>query len=209
MGRKRTLVCDLLFPHLAPAGIDRRVVCVGRKGVQDIARANLVQQILRIVRVEGILHRIEVIEIAKEFVEAVDGGQEFVPVSQVVLTELPGGVAQFFQGGRDGGRLGRHADLRAGLANRRQSGADRQFTGDEVGSAGRATRLRIVVRKDGTLTSEFVDVGGPSRHQATVIRADIPHADVIAHDEKNVGLRLGEGKAWGDCHQEGDQYCCQ
>ena len=42
MGRERTHVCDLLFAYLAPAGINRRVVGVGRKTVQDIARANLV-----------------------------------------------------------------------------------------------------------------------------------------------------------------------
>jgi hypothetical protein len=46
-------------------------------------------------------------------------------------------------------------------------------------------------------------------HHATVISADIPHADVIAHDENNVGLRMGEGQARGDCHQEYDQCRCK
>ena len=57
-----------------------------------------------------VLHRVEVIEIAEEFVEPVDGGQELVPVSQVVLPELSGGVAQLFQSGGDGRCLGRDAD---------------------------------------------------------------------------------------------------
>ena len=42
MGGQRSHVDDLLLAHLAPAGIDRGVVSVGRKSVQDIARADLV-----------------------------------------------------------------------------------------------------------------------------------------------------------------------
>ena len=41
----------------------------------------------------GVFHRVEVIEVAEELVEAVDGGQELVPVAEVVLAELAGGVA--------------------------------------------------------------------------------------------------------------------
>jgi hypothetical protein len=37
MGRERTLVDDLLLAYLAPAGVDRRVVLVGRPTVEDVA----------------------------------------------------------------------------------------------------------------------------------------------------------------------------
>ncbi len=37
---------------------------------------------------------IEVVKIAKELVEAMNGGQELVAVTEMVLAELPGHVAQ-------------------------------------------------------------------------------------------------------------------
>ena len=103
--------------------------------MHDVARANLRQKILRIIRVPRVLHRIEVIEIAPELIEPVDAWQELVLVSQVVLAELPGGVAQLLQRGRDRRRLRRNADLGAGLADRGHPGTDRQLAGDEVGSS--------------------------------------------------------------------------
>src|ERR1019366_3070278 len=50
--------------------------------------------ILRIVRVFRLFLGIEVIEVPVKLVEAVDGGQEFVAVAEVVLTNLSGGVSQ-------------------------------------------------------------------------------------------------------------------
>jgi hypothetical protein len=48
----------------------------------------------RPVRQLGLLLGVEVVEVAEELVEAMDRGQELVPVAEVVLAELPGGVAQ-------------------------------------------------------------------------------------------------------------------
>jgi hypothetical protein len=41
------------------------------------------------------------------------------------IAELPGGVSHFLHGRGNGGRFRRHPDLRAGLSNSGQSGADR------------------------------------------------------------------------------------
>ena len=41
----------------------------------------------------GIFHRIEVIEVAKELIEAVHRRQELVLVAKMVLAELAGGIA--------------------------------------------------------------------------------------------------------------------
>ena len=43
--------------------------------MHHVARADLVQQILRIVRMRGVFHRIEVIQVAEEFIEAVNEGR--------------------------------------------------------------------------------------------------------------------------------------
>ena len=71
--RQGTLIHDLLLADLAPARLLGRVVRVGRPAVHQIARANFVA-IGLIIRERipiGIRHRIEVIEVAEELIEAV------------------------------------------------------------------------------------------------------------------------------------------
>jgi hypothetical protein len=46
-----------------------------------------------------VFHCIQVIEIAEEFVEAVDGGQELILVAKMIFSELAGGVALRFERG--------------------------------------------------------------------------------------------------------------
>ena len=59
-----------------------------------------------------VFHRVEVIQVAEELVEAVDGRQELVEVAEVVLAELPGGIAHGLQRRRDRHRLSWHPDRR-------------------------------------------------------------------------------------------------
>src|SRR5688572_2600790 len=94
---------------------------------------------------EGIFHRIQVIEVAEELVEAVDRGQIFVAVPEMVLTELTGRVAHCLEGRSDGRRLGRHAYLGARLTHRSESRADWQLSGREVRPPRRAARLGVIV----------------------------------------------------------------
>ena len=155
----------------------------------------------------GVFHRVEVIEIAEELVEAVHRRQELVVVAEVVLAELAGGVAHRLERRRDGHRLRRHADRRAGLADRGHAGADRQLAGDEVGAARRAARLGVVVGEQHALGGDLVEVRRPARHHAAVVGADVPDADVVAHDDDDVGLRLRGRRAGapGERGQDGDQ----
>src|SRR5262249_54049539 len=53
--------------------------------------------ILGIVRILWLLFGVQVVEVAEELVEAVDRGQELIPIPQVILAELCGGVALVFQ----------------------------------------------------------------------------------------------------------------
>ena len=70
--------------------------------MNHVARADDIQQILRIVGMGRVFHRIEVIQIAEEFVEAVDGGQELIEIAQMVLAELAGGIAHGLERRGDG-----------------------------------------------------------------------------------------------------------
>src|SRR5258708_36710976 len=124
--------------------------------MDHVARANDVQQVLRIVGMRRIFHRIEVIQVAEELVEAMHRRQKLVLVAKVVLAELPSGVAHSFQRGGDGDGLRGYAYGCAGLTNRGHAGADRALTRDEVGAPRRATRLRVVVVEDHAFSSELV-----------------------------------------------------
>jgi hypothetical protein len=64
--------------------------------VDHAARPELLPElgVLRVVGVLRLLLRVQVVEVAEELVEAVAGRQELVLVAQVVLPELPGGIAE-------------------------------------------------------------------------------------------------------------------
>ena len=163
----------------------------------QVARAGLVDPVLRIVEPVRVRHRIKMVQIAEEFVEAVHRRQVFVQIAQMVLAELPGLVALRLQDGCQRHRLVRQADIRARLAHRGQPRAQRQFAGDEVRPPGGATRLGVVVREHHPLGRKPVQVRRPAGHHAAMIRADIEPAHVVAHDHENVGLahgRLGLGR---------------
>src|SRR5262249_18612534 len=100
----------------------------------------------------------EVVQVAEKFIEAVHGGKELVQVTEMVLAELPGGVALRLEGGGERDGLRRDANICTRLTNRCQSGADRQFAGYEVGAARRAARFGVVVGEPHAFGREPVEV---------------------------------------------------
>ena len=184
---KRSGVLDPLLADLAPARIHGGIIHVGRPRVDHVARTDHIQQLLRIAGVGRVFHRVEVIQVAEEFVEAMHRWQKFIFVAEVVLAELAGGVAHAFQRGGDGNCLRGQADGCTGLADRGHAGADRQFAGNEVGATRRAARLGVVVGEQHAFGGDLVEVRRPPGHHAAVVGADIPDADVVAHDDDDVG----------------------
>ena len=131
---------------------------------------------------------IEVIKIAEEFVEAVHGRQEFVAVAEMVLAELPGRVALRLQQFGDGRILFGQTFLCSGQTHLQKSGAQRTLPGDERRAAGGAGLLSVIVGEDRALVGDAVDVGRAVTHHAAIVGADVPVADVIAHDDEDVWL---------------------
>jgi hypothetical protein len=138
-----------------------------------------------------VFHRVEMIEIAEELVEAVNGRQELIEITEMVLAELSCGVAHGLQHRGNSGRSSGQADGRASLANRGHAGAYRKFTRDEVRSASRATCLGIVVGEEHAFGRELVEIGCPASHHAAIVGSDIPDADVIGHNDDDVGFLAG------------------
>src|SRR5215204_1204358 len=60
--------------------------------------------------------------------------------------------------------------------------------GDERGPASRTGLLAVVVGEDRALVGDAVEVGRAIAHLAAVVGADVPVADVVAHDDDDVGL---------------------
>src|SRR3954466_14628099 len=112
--KRLLLLCLLLHPSQGPIGdlfVDGFHAFLGqRAGINDGLPALAVgktvkhtagSELLPEFRVFGIVGQlglflgVEVIEIAKEFIEAMHSWQEFIPVPQMVLAELAGGVAEW------------------------------------------------------------------------------------------------------------------
>ena len=94
---------DLPLANAAPARMLCRIINVGRNAVDDVAWAEPRAEffVLRILRVVGFLHRIEVVQDPVELVKSVDCGQVFVAIPQVVLADLRRRVAERLEDFRD------------------------------------------------------------------------------------------------------------
>ena len=132
---ERAGVLDLLLTDLAPSRILGGIVLVGGPAMHHVARAHRTQQILWIVGMRWVFHRIEVIEVTEELVEAVNARQVLVPVPEMILAKLAGGVAHRLQDRGRGHRFGGKPDLGAGLADGGQAGTNRQLSSETVGLA--------------------------------------------------------------------------
>jgi hypothetical protein len=131
-----------------------------------------------------------VIEVAEEHVEAVYGRQEFVAVAEMVLAELSGRVALWLEQLGNGRVFLRQPLLGGWQADFQQPRAQRALPGDERGAAGGARLLAVIVGEDRALGGDAVDVGRAIAHHATVVGADVPVADIVTHDDEDVGLLL-------------------
>ena len=135
-GRVGDLLVDGLHALLGQrAGVS--IVCPplpSASAVQHAARAELLleRRILRIVGQLRLFLGVQVIEVAEELVEAVHGRQVLVPVAEVVLAELAGGVAERLEQFGDGRIFLLQADRGAGHADLGQAGADRVLAADEA-----------------------------------------------------------------------------
>src|SRR5262249_26204935 len=93
-----TGILDLLLADAPEPWVLGWIIDIRRKGVKDAARSISVEEVgifrrFGIVRIFRLVLGVEVIKIAEELVEAVQGGKKFVAITDVVLAELPGGVA--------------------------------------------------------------------------------------------------------------------
>ena len=166
---------------------DRRDGLLGRRRV-DVGEAHP-------------LHRVEVVEVAPELLEAVRGRQRVGVVAEVVLAELAGVVAEVVQELGDRRGAGPQVGRAAGKLRRDHAGPKRVHAGEEGVATGGAALLGVVVGEECPLVADAVDVRRLADHQAAVVDRRLHVADVVAHDEEDVrllGCPLGKGRS-GPC----------
>src|SRR4029077_957053 len=79
-------------------------------------------------------------------------------------------------------------DISTRLADGRETCADRQLTGDKVRATRGATRFSVVVCEQHALAGETIEVRRLPRHDAAIVGADVKPANVVSHDEDDVGF---------------------
>jgi hypothetical protein len=131
-----------------------------------------------------------VIQVAPEFLEAVRGRQRVGVIAEMVLAELTGVVAEIKQefGKRRG--AGPQIGRAAGQLRRNHAGAQRMHAGEERVPACGATLLGIVMREDRAFIADAIDVGRLADHQPAMVDARLVEADIVAHDEEDIGFLL-------------------
>ena len=158
--------------------------------MDDAAGAKLFLEgrILWVVHILRLFLRVEMIEVAVEFVEAVIRREHLIAVAEVVLTKLAGDVPERLEQLGNGNifllqtfRCARQADLG-------ESSADGRLAGDERGAARGAALLAVPIGEQHTFLRDTVDVRGLVTHHALVVGADVEDANVIAPDDEDVGL---------------------
>lgn len=190
--RQRTRVRDLLLADGAPARILRRIIDIGSDAADDVARAEPLAEfrVPRILRVVGFLQRVEVVEDPVEFIEAMNRGQVFVAIPEMVLADLRRRIPERLEEIRDR-RIGiLQALFRGGKADFQQARAERRLPGDEGGASRGAGLLSVVVGEQRAVACESVDVRRAAAHHAAVVGADVPDADIVGHDHDDIRLAV-------------------
>ncbi|EXI71476.1 MAG: hypothetical protein AW07_03538 [Candidatus Accumulibacter sp. SK-11] len=130
-------------------------------------------------------------------------------VAEVVLAELAGVVPQVEQ------ELGERRSTRtkvawaAGKLRWNHAGAQRMHAGEEGVAPGRTALLGVVMHEDGTFLGDAVDVRRFADHQPTVVDARLHPANVVTHDEQDIGLARGRRRCRGSGWCRAEQRCCQ
>src|SRR2546429_3762636 len=109
-------------------------------------------------------------------------------VAEMVLAELAGAVAQIVEERGESGRPGPQVRRAAWELRRDHARAQRIHAREEGIAPGRATLLSIVGHHDCTFLRNPVNVRRFPDHQAAMIAARLHPADIIAHDEQDIGF---------------------
>ncbi len=90
--------------------------------------------------------------------------------------------------------------LFARLAHGGHAGANGQLARNEVRPTRRATGFRVVIGEEHALLGKLIEIGRSPGHHSAMVGSDVPHADIVAHDEDDVRLLAGTRTTTRLCH---------
>ena len=170
------------------------------------AKAFTKLRIQRIVRILWLFLGIQVVQVAKELIKTVLGGQKFIAVTEVILAELATGITERFQQFSQRRVFRLNAEVSARDAHLGQSSANGVLARDKCGASSGAALLAIIVSKDYPLIGDAIDIGCVVTHHAQTIATDIPVADIIAPNHEDIRLLSGMCcRAEAECPQQ--EWC--
>ena len=145
---------------------------------------------LRVVLEFGLLFGVQVVQVAKKLVEPVHRREVLITVAQMVLTELPGGIAVRLERRCDRRVFGLEANCGTREAHLGQACPGWILPADECSPPRRAGLLPVVVGEPNALIADPVDVGGAIPHQAVAVTAEVGDPDVVTPDNQDVRLSV-------------------
>src|SRR5690349_9842496 len=113
-------------------------------------------------------------------------GQELVPVSKVVLSELARSIAQRLQQFGDSRIFRLKTSVGSGHSDLGQPRADWILAGKKRRASGSAALLAVIVGERYPFIADTVDVRGAVPHLPPAIVADVPPADIISPQDENI-----------------------
>src|ERR1035438_7210967 len=189
LASERTGVFALLFPPRPETRIGRcRVIRCQSNATEYPAGSELLVKggILRVVRIFRLFLGVEVIKVSVKFIEAVDGWQKFVSVAEVVLANLSGGVSERLEQFGDCWVFLLQSKRRTRQPDGQQARTKRMLPRNKRGTPRRAALLSIVIGEEPPFIGYAVDVGRAPPHHSVMVGTNIPNADIIGHNHKNV-----------------------
>ena len=113
------------------------------------------------------------------------------------MPNSPSGIAEIAQELGQRRRAGPQIGRAARQLGRDHAGAQR-IHADEEGVAARGAALHgDIIHEDGAFVADAVDVGRFADHEAAMVDARLHPADVVTHDEQDVGLAAVLGESAG------------
>src|SRR5262245_34398691 len=193
--RRKEFVIDGLHALFGQRSGVLDALCAVRVGpaVQYATRAIVLSEIRkvllrRIIAQLRLLLGVQVVEVAKELVEAMLRRQVLVAVAEVILAELAGGIAEGFEQFGNSGIFRTHAHGSAWQSDLTQTRAEYALAHNERRTAGGTALLGVVVGENHALVSDAVDIRGAVSHHALRIGTDVRLADVVTPDDEHVRL---------------------
>jgi hypothetical protein len=115
-------------------------------------------------------------------------------IAKVVLAEFSRVVAQVQQEFGERRRARQQVTGGAGQLGHDHARPQRMHAGEESRATSGAALLGIISHESRAFIREAINVRGLTDHKPLVISGDVHDADVVAHDEQDVGFFVG-----GDC----------